>query len=42
VMIKVSFATGTGSASIQSPPGNTRCTVADRNILNNSCQCGGG
>jgi hypothetical protein len=31
-----------GSASLQSPPGQTRCTITDRDIYNNSCACGGG
>jgi len=29
----------TGSASLQSPPGSTLCTLTDRNTLNNSCTC---
>ncbi len=41
VLIKVNFATGKGTASIQSPPGQTRCTITDRNVSDNSCQCGG-
>ncbi|HEY7547867.1 MAG TPA: hypothetical protein VID27_23420 [Blastocatellia bacterium] len=40
VLIKANFATMSGSASVQSPPGITKCTITDRNILNNSCQCG--
>lgn len=28
-----------GSASLQSPPGTTRCTIADRDTRNNSCVC---
>jgi hypothetical protein len=39
VMIKTSFAKMSGNASIQSPPGVIRCTITDRNILDNSCQC---
>ena len=31
-----------GTASLQSPPGVTKCTITDRNTLNNSCTCGGG
>ena len=41
VLIKPNFATGKGTASIQAPPGTIRCTITDRNILDNSCQCGG-
>jgi hypothetical protein len=29
----------TGTASLQTPPGTTRCTITDRNISNNSCTC---
>jgi hypothetical protein len=28
-----------GSASLQSPPGTIRCTIADRDTRNNSCIC---
>ena len=28
-----------GTASLQSPPGVNRCTINDRDIRNNSCQC---
>ena len=28
-----------GSASLQSPPGTTRCTIADRDTRNNNCVC---
>src|SRR5262249_3010878 len=28
-----------GSASLQSPPGVTRCSITDRDTRNNSCQC---
>jgi uncharacterized repeat protein (TIGR01451 family) len=28
-----------GSASVQSPPGSLRCTITDRNVRNNTCQC---
>ncbi|MEW6211906.1 MAG: HYR domain-containing protein [Acidobacteriota bacterium] len=41
VLIKVNFATGKGTASIQSPPGITKCSITDRNLFDNSCQCGG-
>jgi hypothetical protein len=39
VLIKFDGGTHTGSAALQSPPGNTRCTIADRNTTNNSCAC---
>jgi hypothetical protein len=28
-----------GTASLQSPPGTTRCTISDRDTRNNSCVC---
>jgi hypothetical protein len=28
-----------GSASLQSPPGTTKCAITDRNLTNNSCSC---
>ena len=28
-----------GTASLQSPPGTTRCTIADRDTRNNTCNC---
>lgn len=28
-----------GSASLQSPPGTTRCTITDKDTTNNSCVC---
>lgn len=28
-----------GNASLQFPPGTTRCTITDRNTTNNSCAC---
>lgn len=30
-----------GSASVQSPPGVTFCTIIDRDITNSTCTCGG-
>jgi len=33
-------ATKKGNASLQSPPGTTRCTIRDDNITNNTCICG--
>lgn len=41
LLITVDFATRTGKASLQSPPGTTKCTIADRNITNNTCVCQG-
>ena len=29
-----------GNASVQSPPGTIRCTIADRDTRNNTCLCG--
>ena len=28
-----------GTASLQNPPGTTKCTITDRNTLNNTCAC---
>jgi hypothetical protein len=28
-----------GSASLQAPPGSTKCTITDRMITNNTCSC---
>jgi hypothetical protein len=28
-----------GTASLQSPPGSTKCSITDRNTRNNSCVC---
>ena len=28
-----------GTASLQIPPGTTRCTITDRDTRNNACQC---
>ena len=28
-----------GSAVFQSPPGTTRCTITDRDVRNNTCNC---
>jgi len=39
VLIQTDFATKKGSASVQSPPGNIKATVVDRNIANNTCSC---
>jgi subtilisin-like proprotein convertase family protein len=35
----VSKATNIGSASLQSPPGTVKCSITDRDIRNNSCNC---
>jgi FG-GAP repeat len=39
--VQASIDTGVfkGTASIQSPPGTTRCTITDRDTRNNSCVC---
>jgi Concanavalin A-like lectin/glucanases superfamily/HYR domain len=42
VLIKADFSARTGTASLQVPPGTTRCTITDRNTSNNTCQCGSG
>jgi hypothetical protein len=39
LLAKVDRAAGTGTASLQSPPGSLRCTISDRNIKNNNCAC---
>jgi hypothetical protein len=39
VLIKADTATKTGSASAQNPIGVTRCTISDRNLVNNTCAC---
>lgn len=31
-----------GAASVQSPSGQTKCTITDRNISDNDCSCGAG
>jgi uncharacterized protein DUF4394/HYR domain-containing protein len=38
-LIGVDFAVRSGKASLQSPPGSTKCTIMDRNITNNTCAC---
>jgi hypothetical protein len=30
---------GTATATLQSPPGNLRCVITDRDLTNNSCNC---
>lgn len=37
--VQISTDGNTGNASLQSPPGTTRCTIQDRNVRNNSCVC---
>ncbi len=39
VTIKIDLSTKRGIASLQMPPGSTRCTISDGDISNNSCQC---
>lgn len=39
VLIKTNFGNLNGTASIQSSPGAIRCSIADKNMLNNGCQC---
>jgi hypothetical protein len=39
VLIAVDFAVRVGKASLQFPAGTTKCTIADRNITNNTCAC---
>jgi hypothetical protein len=41
VLARLSTTTRIGTASLQSPPGVVKCTIADRDIRNNSCVCGG-
>jgi uncharacterized repeat protein (TIGR01451 family) len=40
VLGKIDRSVRVGSASLQSPPGTTRCTITDRNTANNNCTCG--
>jgi uncharacterized protein YegP (UPF0339 family) len=42
VLIKVDLAVKKGTASIQNPSGTLKCTIGDRNITNNTCNCSGG
>ena len=39
VQATVDKATFRGTASLQTPPGVTRCTISDRDIRNNTCKC---
>jgi len=40
--VKVDQGLGRGTATLQSPPGRTVCTISDRNTKNNTCVCGSG
>jgi hypothetical protein len=39
VLAKYDGAVFKGTASVQAPPGTTKCTIGDRNTTNNSCVC---
>ncbi len=39
VLAQYDTSTNIGKASLQSPQGTLRCTIQDRNITNNSCNC---
>ncbi|HJQ25328.1 MAG TPA: hypothetical protein VKA60_15515 [Blastocatellia bacterium] len=39
VQATVDLSTYKGSASLQTPPGVTRCTITDRDVRNNTCNC---
>ncbi|MBI3649507.1 MAG: HYR domain-containing protein [Acidobacteria bacterium] len=39
VLVKVDSSVKSGTASLQTPPGTTRCLITDRDIRNNSCSC---
>ncbi len=39
VLATVDESSHKGTASIQAPPGTTRCTITDRNTQNNGCVC---
>jgi hypothetical protein len=38
--VRLDQAVGRGTATLQSPPGKTICTITDRNTKNNTCVCG--
>lgn len=40
VLIKADFSQVRGTASLQFPPGTTKCTITDRKMTDNSCLCG--
>ena len=39
VLLTFDGAVHRGTASLQSPPGTTKCTIIDRDTLNNTCAC---
>jgi HYR domain len=39
VLLTFDGAVHRGTASLQSPPGTIKCTITDRNTLNNTCTC---
>jgi hypothetical protein len=39
VLARVDSNTNSGTASLQNPVGTLKCSITDRNITNNSCQC---
>jgi hypothetical protein len=39
VLARLDGSANNGTASLQSPPGTTKCTITDKNIANNSCSC---
>jgi hypothetical protein len=39
VLARLDVNSSSGTASLQTPPGTTRCTITDRKLTNNSCQC---
>jgi hypothetical protein len=39
VSAKLDGGANNGTASLQSPPGITKCTIIDKNLTNNSCSC---
>jgi hypothetical protein len=42
VLIIVNLAANRGNASAQAPPGTLACTIADKDLSNNTCRCVGG
>ena len=40
--VRLDQAVGRGTATLQSPPGKTICTITDRNTKNNTCVCASG
>jgi len=41
ITLNAGASTPNGNASLQSPVGTIRCTIADRDIRNDTCLCGG-